>query len=149
MALNGSSITINGTVYYQHPRGRKKTDYCYGNQYFETEEEVLIAEMLGNMNISFIHHVNFIFNLREGDQHSVIWCPDFVFAKPWRWVGDICNGSVIMGLEVKRSCIRGKPRSRSKSLLRELGIPILLVARSHVEPYYINSCRLPLKPLKS
>ena len=104
--------------------------------------------MLFEMGISFLHHVEFEFrSLGNGGKHA-IWCPDFVFGQPLRWTGEKCNGSVIIGLEVKRSHVKGKPLSRSRSLLADKGIPILLVDRDTVVRYFQEGKKLPLKPVR-
>jgi len=127
---------------------KRKNSFFFDGRYYDTEEELLVAEMLTNMGINFFHHIVFEFFANKGDSQPVIWCPDFVLEAPFRWVGKICNGSVIVGLEVKKSHIKGKPRSKSKRLLQTLGIPILLIARANVVPYYEKDMRLPLKTLK-
>ena len=149
--MNERSVVINGKEYYRHRRGRKKPKYCLGEKYFETEEELFIAEMLEYMGIRYLHHVNFEFHIRKGKSKNigqrVLWCPDFILDAPYRWVGETCNGSVIVGIEAKRGHIKGRPIGRSIALLKDLGIPILLVARRDIEPYYQNGKVLPLKTL--
>ena len=145
--MNSHSVVINGHTYYQQNRGNKSTAYMCNGQYFETIEELWIAEMLTLMGVKFMHHVNFVFRLDNHSQMERIWCPDFVFAEPYRWVGKTCNGSVIVGLEAKRSHVRGKSRLQSRALLQARGIPILLVNRGDLEPYYQTSMKLPLKLL--
>jgi len=140
-------VEINNVKFYPQRNGHKTTDYFFGGIYYDTEEEWLVAQMLTKMGIRFLHHVIFSFRL-DKDKQLVIWCPDFVLEKPFRWVGPVCNGSVVVGLEVKHTHIRGKPRGRSRALLASLGIPILLIPRSNIVPYFEKQGVLPLKPLR-
>lgn len=151
--MNSNNVVINGQKFYQHPNGNRRTDFCFEDRYYETEEEMFIAEMLTKMGTRFLHHVNFIFYLKEGDRQPTLWCPDFVFEKPFRWDGSLgygsaINGSVIVGFEVKRVHTNGKPRALSRALLEKCGIPIMLITRAQILPYYQNGKTLPLVPLK-
>jgi len=152
--MNSNNVVINGQRYHQHPNGNKITIFGFGGIFYETEEEMFVAEMLTNMGIHFLHHVNFVFYLKEDDRQSKIWCPDFVFEKPFRWdgpfgYGSVTDGCVIVGLEVKRVHTNGKPRALSRALLERCGIPIMLITRDQILPYYQNGKTLPLLAPKS
>ncbi len=148
--LKKESVIINGIEYYQHKTGNKKTNFAYDGVYYETREELMIAQMLCWMKISFLHHVNFSFPLYPDDEKEAIWCPDFILECPFRWVGEVCKGSVIVGIEAKHRRTIGRPRRKSKALLREFGIPIILLNLKDIKPYFNKKCmKLPLKPLKT
>jgi len=145
-------IEINGKSYYPQSPGQKKTDYYFEGIYYDTVEELWVAKMLYWMKIPFLHHVLFSFpavnQTEDGEEkeEELIWCPDFIFAYPLRWVGKICNGSVIIGLEVKRKRTNGTPRRKSRWLLATRGIPVLIISRRNIIPYK-KSLELPLIPL--
>ncbi len=113
---------------------------------FETYEEQVIAELLVAMKVPFYHHLEISFSDKPNSSQSVLWCPDFIFKQPFRWVGDTCNGSVIIGIEAKRRHIKGKPLQKSRALCTFYGIPILLMNGDHLAEYQ-EAGRLPLKPL--
>ena len=150
LAVNfmGDRIEINGEVYKPQNPGKKKTDYYYQGVFYDTIEELWVAKMLHWMQIPFLHHVKFEFYSQGVKNEKLIWCPDFIFAYPFRWVGERCNGSVIIGVEVKRTKTNGRPRRKSRHLLKARSIPILLINRQDIEPHLNKrDMELPLKPL--
>jgi len=151
--MNFNNVVINGQTFYQIPRTNKRTNFSFGGVFYDTEEEAFVAEMLIKAGIRFLHHVNFVFKQKEDAKQKVIWRPDFVFEKPFAWDGPLGNGSVtdgsvIVGFEVKRVHTNGKPRALSRALLERCGIPIMLITRAQILPYYQNGKTLPLLPLK-
>jgi hypothetical protein len=153
--MNHMSVVINGITYYQQSNGHKKTSFCFNGNFFETEEEAWMAEMLFNNGIGFLHHINFVFCSKNNGCRPIIWCPDFVLAKPCLWTGPkelvespFDNGLLTVGFEVKLTHLKGQPRRRARILFEELGIPILLINRSPLDSYYHhNGKTLPLQPI--
>ncbi|MFH1366800.1 MAG: hypothetical protein ABIH38_02285 [Patescibacteria group bacterium] len=147
--LEADGVNINGVKYKPSQQTRKKGFFVFEGVKYETIEELWVAKMLTWMKIPFFHHVVFSFFLHPDDEKETLWCPDFVLGDPHRWVGPRCNGSVIVGLEVKKRKTNGHARRRSKALLREKGIPILLVSRRDIKPFFRRDCmELPLRPIK-
>lgn len=146
--MNCTSVEINGRVYKQHPRPTKKSEFVFNDMFFETPEEVMVAEMLYHMDIRFMHHVNFIFYKQPQDEQPIIWCPDFVLASPCQWQGPPYNGAVTVGIEVKRTKISGKFATIANALERELDLRILLLNRAQLEPFY-EERKLPMLKLAS
>ncbi|MDZ7798763.1 MAG: hypothetical protein U5L76_04070 [Patescibacteria group bacterium] len=140
-------IEINGQKYYPLKEENKTTDFYYKRTYYDTIEELMIAKMLTCMNIPFLHHVTFSYSINKKGKPRRIWRPDFVFACAQRWIGGPCNGSVIIGIEVKRNKMSGA-RRKSRILLEEREIPIIILKRKDIEDYYDPECmKLPLKQI--
>jgi hypothetical protein len=142
--MNCNSVVINRIVFKLHPPGNHKTDYVYNGQYFETPEEQMTAEILTCMGIRFMHHVNFVFYKKPNDRQPVIWCPDFVLEQPFLWQGAPHNGAVLVGMELKRSKLGGRPKILSHALLRAHNINIILLNNEQLLPYYDRK-ELPLR----
>jgi len=143
----GDCIEINGEVYRTLKPVKNGKGFLYQGVYYDTVEEYWMAQMLTWMKITFLHHVKFEFYNQGKKNEKLIWCPDFVFAYPLRWVGRKCNGSVIMGVEVKRRKTSGA-RKKSRILLKERGIPIIILKRKDIKPHFNKfDMELPLKPL--
>jgi hypothetical protein len=132
----------------KHP----EVEYRLNGMYFETEEEFLFANMLTAMEIPFLHHVQFVFPYPEAPSGEVIWCPDFILGGTYRWIGSkpcnssVVDGSLIVGIEIKRQVKREIFAKKSFALLTARSIPIIIVSRAHIIPY-IELGRLPLEPI--
>lgn len=110
----------------------------------ETYEEFVIARLLDSMSIPYFHHLQIEFSPEPQSSQRIIWCPDFIFYEPYRWIGPECNGSIIIGIEVKRRHIKGIPLKKSKALCGTHDIAILLINGDHLAEYEAKG-RLPLK----
>jgi len=101
------------------------------------------------MDIPFFHHlmIKFNYGTKEEPQER-LWCPDFIFTKPYRWIGTPCNSSVIIGIEAKRRHIKGKAMNKSRVLCDEYAIPILILNGDNLDTYFRNGV-LPLQRLAS
>ncbi|RJO58987.1 hypothetical protein C4546_04110 [Candidatus Parcubacteria bacterium] len=141
-------LTINGLLCKPIKCNSKRSLYTLGAMKFETHEELIIANLLVKMDIPFLHHLQFVFQEEEFSQPK-IWCPDFIFFQPWWWVGRRpCNGSAIIGIEVKRRVIEHKVMRKSIALCERHGIPILILTGEDLA-YYQEKGRLPLKPIRA
>jgi hypothetical protein len=128
---------------------KPKTLYRFHGYFFETEEELMIARMLWEMDIPFLHHVQFVFPFSPAKSRETIWCPDFLLGYPFRWIGkEPCNGSVIVGIEIKKQYIDTVQMDKSIALCQSLGIPIVIVTRAQIAPY-VEQGELPLLRIAS
>lgn len=144
--MNCTSVEINGKMYKVHSSGGRKTDYEFQGAYFEAPEEVILARLLHEMGLRYMHHVKFIFRKNPEDKQPAIWCPDFVVERPFKWKGEPYNGAIAVGIEVKRNDIGGKPATLSAALQREHGIRVLLLNRAHLDGFTENG-GLPIEVL--
>lgn len=122
----------------------KNNKYTLNGLALETYEEYVIAELLVAMDIPFFHHLQIEFPITPNSSQHVLWCPDFIFTEPFRWIGPECNGSVIIGIEAKKTHIKGKPMQKSRALCDNYGVSVLIINGNHL-PEYQEKGRLPLK----
>lgn len=122
--------------------------YTVGGVQYDTHEEYLIAQLLLKMGIPFYHHLMIKFEYGSEEPKERLWCPDFIFTKPYRWIGTPCNGSVIIGIEAKRKHIKGKAMNKSRVLCNDYAIPILILNGDNLDAYFQNGA-LPLLSLAS
>ena len=123
---------------------KKHSLYTLNGFVFETYEEHVIAKLLFAMDIHFYHHLQIEFPISPNSNQQALWCPDFIFAEPFRWTGPECNGSVIIGIEAKKTHIKGKPMQKSRVLCDNYGVPVIIINGNHL-PEYEAKGRLPLK----
>lgn len=140
----GNEVIINGLRCRLLKHTTKHSLYTLNGMALETYEELVIAKLLVAMNIHFYHHLQIDFPIAPNSSQHALWCPDFIFAQPYRWIGLDCNGSVIIGIEAKKRHIKGKPMQKSRALCEHHGIPILLINGDHLAEYEAKG-RLPLK----
>lgn len=114
-----------------------RNPYTLNGQEYKTEEEYWLAVLLTNQGIRFYYErINF-----PG------WVPDFMLHVQHRWNGEPFKGSRVWGIEVKgQSPLRPEWIERSVGLWKAHRIPILVLTRSNIQPYYQRG-RLPLKML--
>jgi len=122
----------------------KKSKYTLNGFALETYEEYVIANLLVAMGIRFFHHLQIEFPIIPNSSQHLLWCPDFIFATPFRWVGSECNGSVIIGIEAKKVHFKGKPMWKSRVLCDYYGVPVIIINGYHL-PEYQEKGRMPLK----
>jgi hypothetical protein len=122
----------------------KNSPYTLNGLALETYEEYVIAQLLVAMGIRFFHHLKIEFPITPNSSQNLLWCPDFIFVEPFRWVGPECNGSVIIGIEAKKVHFTGKPMWKSRLLCDHYGVPVLIINGNHL-PKYQEKGRLPLK----
>lgn len=144
--MDGNGLILNGIRCKPLRATCKHSSYSVNGILLETYEEYVIAQLLFAMQIPFFHHLQIAFPSTGTSAQNVLWCPDFIFTQPYRWVGPECNGSVIIGIEVKRRHIKGKPMKKSRALCDLHGVPIIIINGDHLEAYQRNG-RLPLKHL--
>lgn len=138
-------LEVEGQRFFSRKPPKTKTKYFFDGRYFITEEELWIAQMLSVANIPYLYEVDFSVMGYNGKRRN--FSPDFVFA--WhKWTGSICHKSSIMGIEVKK---KRRRRGPSLDLNYNLRIPVLVVNRSDIEPYFRRfetyGDLLPLRPL--
>jgi len=136
VVFSGDQVLVNGAAFPQNFGVQKlRNPYTLNGTQFKTEEEYWLAALLSNQGITFYYElVNF-----PG------WIPDFVLKVPHRWNGKPFNGSRVWGIEVKgQSPLRPAWIERSVGLWKAFQIPILVLSRSDIKPYYQRG-RLPLK----
>ncbi len=127
---------VNGKVFPVHKGAHKlQTPFVYDGKDYKTQEEFWLANLLTMQGVPFFYErINF-----PG------WVPDFVFRNPYRWHGQPYPGSRIWGIELKwLSPLRPEWIKRSIVLWQEHRIPILVLSRADLEPYFTNG-HLPIE----
>jgi len=140
-------VLINGKTFPVYKSRNTAISVYYRGQYYETEEELWIAKLLRKMKIAFVHHVTFEVRLSHRDQ-SKLWRPDFVFEKPFIWEDYYKTGTLISGIEVKRTKIKGGPQTMSDAVKEQYGIRILVISREILRPWF-EAGLLPLEDIRS
>ena len=136
VVFTGDQVLVNGTSFPQNTGVQKlRNPYTLKGAQYKTEEEYWLAVLLTNQGITFYYElVNF-----PG------WIPDFVLKVPHKWNGEPYKGSRVWGIEVKgQSPLRPKWIEQSLGLWKAFKIPILVLSRSDIRPYYLRQ-RLPLQ----
>jgi hypothetical protein len=122
---------------------QKTASFIFEGVPYETEEELLCAQLLAFMQVRSLHHVSF-----PVDGHSV--SPDFIFGSFFIWDGgrgDPLNRQLFLGIEVKLSHAgRCKCRSQYERLVALHRVPILILTRDEIVKWHGRK-RLPIIPV--
>lgn len=113
---------------------------------FESATEAMIAELLVQQGVRFLHHVRFPFStcIDEAD----VWSPDFLFDRPYLWpdVGSrLTHHWLIHGLEIKGTSFHDGIRLKKRQLVEDHNVHIHLLSRFEVANY-VRKGVLPLVP---
>jgi hypothetical protein len=140
-------VVINGKFYPVHVSRNTPDALYYRGRYYETKEELWIAKLLRKMKIPFVHHATFEVRI-PGCKNPRLWRPDFLFGKPYVWQDYYKPDTVIFGIEVKRTKIKGKPQTLSDALKEQHGIRIIVISREILLPWF-EAGVLPLEDIEA
>ena len=129
----GNYVEVNGEPRYPKPLENGTAQFEYNGLTFESETEVIVAQLLVQQGIRFLHHVRFPFRTPVGD--AKVWSPDFLFDRPYLLLNPRCRLThhwLIHGLEIKGTCFYPDVLLKQRQLVTDHNVHIHLLRYDEV-----------------